>query len=110
MKKPSKLLIGLALAAAGVFGAGSAFAWYHGHGPRVVLGFNFGPYWGPYWGAPYYPAYYPARFYSAAPVSGWPPAPPVYVERNDATHGPQAGYWYHCDASPGYSPYVKHCP
>src|SRR5581483_3644827 len=52
MNKPSKLLIGLAIAAAGALGAGSAFAWHHG--PRVVLGFNVGPYWGPYWGAPYY--------------------------------------------------------
>jgi len=35
MKNPSKLFIGLALAAAGVLGAGSAFAWHHG--PRVVF-------------------------------------------------------------------------
>ena len=44
MKKPSKFLIGLALAAAGILGAGSAFAW---HPARVFVGFNVGPYWGP---------------------------------------------------------------
>ncbi len=71
MKKPSKLLIGLALAAAGVFGAGSAMAWGH-HGPRVSIGFGFGPYWGGpwgpgYWGAPYYP-YYASPAYYPVPV------------------------------------------
>ena len=85
MNKPSKLLIGLALAAAGVFGAGSAMAW--GHHSRVFVGFNVGPYWGPspWWGPyPYYypapvyyppaPAYYPApRYYQPAPV--YAPAP-----------------------------------
>ena len=100
MKKPSKLLIALALGAAGVFGAGSAFAWHH-HS-RVVLGFNFGPYWGPYWGPPYYYPYYPA------PVVVSPPAPPVYVEQQQAA--PQAGYWYYCETARGYYPYVKDCP
>ena len=110
MKKPSKLLLGLALAAAGVLGAVPASAW--GHHPRVFVGFNvghywgpgWGPYWGPYWGAPYYPAYYPV------PVVVTPPAPPVYVERSDQAQAPQAGYWYYCETSRGYYPYVKECP
>jgi hypothetical protein len=107
MKKPSKLLIGLAIAAAGVLGAGSAFAWHHG--PRVVLGFNVGPYWGPYWGPPYY---YPGPVYYPAPVVVSPPAPSVYVERNDQAQAPapQTSYWYYCDASRAYYPYVKDCP
>ena len=101
MNKPSKLLIGLALAAAGVLGAGSAFAWHHG--PRVVFGFNVGPYWGPYWGPPYYsPYYYPA------PVVVSPPAPAQYVERSDQPLN--SGYWYYCETSRGYYPYVKECP
>jgi hypothetical protein len=109
MNKPSKLLIGLALAAAGALGAGSAFAWHHG-GPRVVFGFNVGPYWGPYWGAPYSPYYYPAPVYYPSPVVVSPPAPSVYVERNEQAQAPQAGYWYYCEASRGYYPYVKECP
>ena len=103
MKTPSKLLIGLALAAAGVFGAGSAMAWYH-H-PRVVVGFNVGPYWGPgpFWGP--YPYYYPAPVY-------YPPVvvqqqPTTYVERNDQPL--QSGYWYYCETSRAYYPYVKEC-
>jgi hypothetical protein len=105
MNKPSKLLIGLALAAAGALGAGSAFAWHHHHGPRVSLGFSFGPYWGPgpFWGPyPYYaaPVYYP--------VVVAPPAPTQYVERSDQPL--QSGYWYYCETSRGYYPYVKECP
>jgi len=115
MKKPSKLLIGLALAAAGVLGAGSAFAWNRG-GPRVFVGFNVGPYWGGpgywgpgywgpgYWGPPYYP-YYAAPVY--APVVVAPPAPAQYVERDQPL---QSGYWYYCETSRGYYPYVRDCP
>ena len=113
--KTSKLLISLALGAAAVLGAGSAFAQHH-HGfggPRVSIGFGFGPYWGPgywgpgywgpgYWGAPYYP-YYPAPVVVAAP-----PAPTQYVERSDQPM--QSGYWYYCETSRGYYPYVKDCP
>ena len=104
MKTPSKLLIGLALAAAGVFGADSAMAWVH-H-PRVFVGFNVGPYWGPgpFWGP--YPYYYPAPVY-------YPPVvvqqqPTTYVERNDQPL--QSGYWYYCEPSRAYYPYVKECP
>jgi hypothetical protein len=102
MKKPSKVLIGLALAAVGAFGAGSAMAWVH-H-PRVVVGFNIGPYWGaPWWGP--YPYYYPAPVY-------YPPVvvqqqPTTYVERNDQPL--QSGYWYYCEPSRAYYPYVKEC-
>jgi hypothetical protein len=98
-----KLLIGLALAAAGVLGAGSAFAWHHHHGARVSIGLGFGPYWG--WPGPYYyaPAYYPP-----AVIVAQPPAPVQYVERADQPL--QTGYWYYCDASRGYYPYVKECP
>ena len=105
MKKPSKLLIGLALAVAGVFAAGSAMAWHH-HGPRVSIGLGFGPYWGPgpFW-APY-PYYYAPPVY--APVVVSPPQPVQYVERNDQPL--QSGYWYYCETSRGYYPYVKECP
>ncbi len=109
MNKPSKLLIGLALLAAGALCAGSAFAWGRG-GPRVFVGFNVGPYWGgPYWGPPYYsPYYYPAPVYYPAPIVVAPPAPAQYVERSDQPM--QSGYWYYCETSRGYYPYVRDCP
>lgn len=106
MNKRSKWIAGFALAAAGIFGcAAPALAWHHG--PRVVFGLNFGPYWGPGWGPGWYypPAYYPPAVVVAAP----PAAPPVYVERNDAPAQAQS-YWYYCETSRGYYPYVKDCP
>ncbi len=117
MNSPSKLLISLAIGAAGVLGAGSALAWHHG-GPRVSIGFGFGPYWGGpgywgpgywgpgYWGPPYYP-YYAAPAYYPAPIVVAPPAPTQYVEREQPM---QSGYWYYCETSRGYYPYVKDCP
>jgi hypothetical protein len=100
MKTPSRLLIGLALA----LGAGSAFAWHHG--PRVHIGVGFGPFWGPYWASPWYYGP-PVVAYPPAVIVAQPPAPTQYVERADP---PQAGYWYYCETSRGYYPYVKDCP
>jgi hypothetical protein len=103
MNKPSKWLVGLALAA-GALAAAPAFA----HGGRVHfgVGINFGPYWGPYWGPAWYypPPYY---YYPPAVVVASPPAPQQYVERHDA---PAQNYWYYCEATRGYYPYVKECP
>jgi hypothetical protein len=112
--KPSRLTLGLALAALliGASVSESAFAQHghgHGHGRLgLSLGFHFGGpgYWGPW---PYYgyPAYYP---YYPAPVVVQSP-PQIYVERNEpATAAPEAGYWYYCAATRGYYPYVKECP
>ena len=101
-----KLLIGLTLAVAGALGAGAAFAGgYHHHHSRVVvgLGFGFGPYWG--WPGPYY--YYPPAYYPPTVVVASPPAPTHWVER---TEQPQSGFWYYCESSRGYYPYVKDCP
>jgi hypothetical protein len=107
MKPPSKLLIVLALGAAGVLSAGSAFAQHHHHGgARISLGFGFGPYWGPYWGPG--PYWYPAPAYYPPVVVAAPPAPVQYVERSEQPL--QSGYWYYCEASRGYYPYVKDCP
>ena len=103
-----KLLLGLALAAAGVLGAGAALAQHHHHGARVSIGLGFGPFWGwgPYWG----PAWYPAPvYYPPAVVVASPPAPVQYVERSDQ-QPLQSGYWYYCETSRGYYPYVKDCP
>jgi hypothetical protein len=36
-----------------------------------------------------------------------PAAPAQYVERSDQPL--QSGYWYYCETSRGYYPYVKDC-
>lgn len=68
---------------------------------RVTLGLHFGfpvYYPAPYW---YYP---PPVYYYPVPVS-----PPVYVERDPAPQV-QEQWWYYCEPSRGYYPYVKECP
>ena len=102
----TKLAVSGLLLAAGAMTAGSALAWGHHGGGRLVLGFNFGV---PY--APYY--YYPAPVYAypyAAPVVVQQ-APQVYTERPDvaAAPAPQQNYWYYCAAARGYYPYVSEC-
>lgn len=107
MNKPSKWVAGVVLAMATLLGAAPALA--HGRGGRVHfgIGFNFGPYWGPFWGPAWY---YPPPYYYYPPAVVAPPAsPPVYVERSDQPAQPQ-GYWYYCETSRGYYPYVKECP
>jgi hypothetical protein len=109
MNKPSKWVVGVALAFAGVFGSvGSALAWHHHGGPRVSFGFNFGPapFWGPGWGwwGP------PVVYAPPAVIVTQPASPPVYVERNDQQAAQPSGFWYYCEASRGYWPYVKDCP
>jgi len=104
-----KRILVLVLLAAGALASGAALA----HGGRVHfgIGIGVGPYWGPFWGPAYYPAplYYPAPVYYGAPAAiAAPPAPAQYVERPDQPY--QSGYWYYCETSRGYYPYVKSCP
>ena len=108
MKKPSKWMAALALLAAALLGAAPAFA--HGR-VHFGIGLNFGPYWGPYWGPGWY--YPPPYYYYPPPVVIAPAQPQTYVERNDQVpqqSQPQPGYWYYCQASRAYYPYVKECP
>lgn len=78
----------------------------HGHG-RVTFGFHFGapfyggPYWGPWW---HYP---PPYYYYPGPAVVVPAQPTTYIEQPAAD---TAGWWYYCDTSRGYYPYVKECP
>src|SRR5690606_16777606 len=78
------------------------FRHHHHHGSRLHLGFVFG---GPLW--------YPAPVYSYpyyAPAIVVPPAPRVYIERDDKVAQESApGYWYYCRESDTYYPYVKEC-
>lgn len=107
--------VAVCLALAGIVASEPALA--HGRGRvSVGVGFGFGypgfgyPYWGGPWG-PYGYGYYPPSYY-------YPPAvivqqPVTYVEQNSsAPFAPaaEAGWWYYCDQSRGYYPYVRECP
>jgi hypothetical protein len=71
----------------------------HGRGGRVTLGLHFGvPIYSPYW-------YYPPPYYYPYPAVIAAPTPPVYVERSQ-----EDSWWYYCESSRGYYPYVKECP
>ncbi|HEX7052667.1 MAG TPA: hypothetical protein VF211_01885 [Burkholderiales bacterium] len=108
MNKPSKWVAGLVLAVAALGAALPAFAHgRHRHGRvHFGIGLHLGPHWSPFWGPAWY---YPPPYYYAPVVVAPPAAPPVYVERGDAQAQSQ-GYWYYCEQSRGYYPYVKECP
>jgi hypothetical protein len=79
---------------------------FHGHGfvhTRIFIGGGFGwwgwpGWWGPgWWGAPY-------PYYATSPAVVQQ-APPAY------SPAPQPEqYWYYCQESQAYYPYVKQCP
>ncbi len=81
------------------FGQG---AWAHGWRTHVGV-YVGGPLWGPMWYPP--PVYYPPQ-----PVLITPPAPPVYIEQQQAPQEVQSHYWYYCPSAKAYYPYVKACP
>ena len=77
---------------------------------RVHVGVGVG-YWGPgpFWGPPWW--HYPPAYYYPAPIVVREPV--TYIEQGaPASSAPaaDAGWWYYCDASKGYYPYVKECP
>jgi len=92
----SAVLLGAAVSA-------PAFAWHHA---SVRFGVVIG--------APFYPWYYPPYYYY--PPYPYPPvapaAPTTYIERGGAQPAPsqKSSYWYYCEASKTYYPYVKECP
>ena len=109
MNRPSKWVAGVVLAAAALAAGAPALA--HGGGRvHFGIGVNFGPYWGPYWGPAWY--YPPPYYYYPPPVVVAPAAPQTYVERGEPPQQQQQSqaYWYYCEASRGYYPYVKECP
>ena len=63
-------------------------------------------------GAPFYPWYYPPYYYYPPypPVVAVPPAPTTYVEQGSPPAQNAPSYWYYCEASKTYYPYVKECP
>jgi hypothetical protein len=84
----------------------SATASAHGRG-RVHFGVHLGA---PlFWGYPYY-APPPTYVFQPAPVY-YPASPPVFVERDaPAQEAPPQSWWYHCEQTRSYYPYVKTCP
>ncbi len=102
--------VAVLLAVAGIVASEPALA--HGRSRvSIGLGFGFGyPYWGSPWG-PWGPWGHPYPYYSAPVVIQQ--APVTYVEQNSsAPSAPaaDAGWWYYCDQSRGYYPYVRECP
>ena len=96
--------------------AGSALAGGRYYGG---VGIYMGP--GPFWGPPLYPRpyYYPSPYgypgpyYAPAQVVVVPPIPQVYIEQHAAPPEPapeSRQYWYYCQDSKNYYPYVKECP
>jgi hypothetical protein len=74
---------------------------HHGHrGPRVFISPRLVVPFGPYW-----------ELYGYPPVVV-APSPRVYVEALPpvAAQPPPPSYWYYCDASQAYYPYVQQCP
>jgi len=107
--KTTKAMLVLAVALAGLVGAGSALAHHrHHHGPRISIGFGFGV---PFAAYPYYyPRYYYPPYYASPVVVQQ--APTVYVEQPAPSAQPSApaGYWYYCADARAYYPYVTECP
>ena len=97
-------LAALIVLVAGALTSGAALA--HHQGGRVHFGVFIGA--PVFWGYPYYYppppyAYYPAPVY-------YPASPPMYVEREQAAPEPGAqSWWYYCEQTRGYYPYVKSC-
>ena len=70
-------------------------------------GVYIGPGWGPWWG-PGYGYSYPYPYYSPPPVV-IQQAPQEYVQQ-PAPQPEEQQYWYYCQESKAYYPYVKKCP
>ena len=100
-----KAVLTLSAVLLGAAASAPAFAWHHG-GVRfgVVVGAPFYPW--------YYPPYYTYPPYTYAPYPSAPAAPTTYIEQGSAQSAPAQGssYWYYCQASKTYYPYVKECP
>jgi hypothetical protein len=87
-----KIAFLLAVLAAGAVVSESASA-----GGRIVIGVGFG-----------FPLWYPAPYYYPPPVVV-SRAPVTYIERREVSKA-STDWWYYCQQSSGYYPYVKTCP
>ena len=87
---------------------GHGYRHHHHHGARV--GVFFGAPLFPYYYSPYY---YPRYYYPPAVVAAHPP---VYIEQGGAPAAVappaapgQGAYWYFCQDTQTYYPYVQQC-
>ncbi|MCP5246280.1 MAG: hypothetical protein H6937_10210 [Burkholderiales bacterium] len=114
MKKSILILIAFGLSGALFSHLASA------HGGRIDR-FNFGIQLGypGYYGFGYYDPFFYPPYYSYPPVIVpmtqpviVPSTPPVYIQQQqDSTASQQhTQYWYYCQDTDGYYPYVKQCP
>lgn len=130
MKMKSSLLTGVLVAMALISNVAQAHPPGHRGGWRGGVGVYFG---GPFYGPPPpfaysygYPYAYP-YVYSPPPqvIVTQPPQPQVYIEQGSGTVSPAPApapsapaasadnaqnYWYYCEQSDSYYPYVKECP
>jgi hypothetical protein len=94
-----KAVLALAVVLVGAATSAPAFAWGH---TRFSFGLVIG--------APLYPWYYPPYTYAPVVVAA-PAAPTTYIERaGPPAPSQRSSYWYYCEASRTYYPYVKECP
>jgi hypothetical protein len=72
-------------------------AHHHGSGARFV-----------FFAGPVFPFgyYYPPYYYYPPPVYFTPAMPPYYIEQMQPS---SQGYWYYCQATGTYYPYVQTC-
>lgn len=105
-----------------ILALGSQVAQAHGRGGwHGGVGVYFGnPY--PFFPYGYAPYAYPYPYaYSPPPVVITQPQPQVYIEQGNTSPAPAASapsastqsssaYWYYCEQSDSYYPYVKDCP
>ena len=107
MKTFNIALLSLAVAA-GLAAANDADAYGRGHHHRGRVGVFIGAPIVPYYYSPYW---YPRYYYPPAYVA--PAAPPVYIEQGGAPavapSAGQSGYWYYCQDTQTYYPYVQQC-
>jgi hypothetical protein len=90
----------------------SHYKGYHHHGHHhsttfVGVGFGFAYPWS--WYGYYPPPYYYPHYYYPQPVA-YPAEPVMYVEQGAPAPAEPAGWWYYCEASGTYYPYVRECP
>ena len=104
-------VLALLVALVGALATETALARHGSHSHVTVgVGFGFGyPYWGPGWWGPWGPWYYPGPYYYPGPAVVVPSQPVTYIEKGGGAPAPES-WWYYCDASKGYYPYVKECP
>lgn len=75
---------------------------HHRHQSVAFFGFGFAYPWPWYYPPPYYYPYYQPVAYESEPTT--------YIEQSSAPAAEPTSWWYYCDASRGYYPYVKECP